>query len=274
MKAINASLELAGEEQTELVNELAAESKVYVQNVRTRFNQLIETRAIIPHLHPVLELHTGKTVGFELLARSDVQSLETPQKMFAAAEYLRRGVELSELCRSVGYEVDSYLPQGAKLFVNVHPQESLLTGLLPSLRHMRKQVPDRVIVVEIHEAAVTDHETLNLFSAAVRDLNVQIAFDDFGVGRARLLELANVPPDFVKFDLTLVRSIDEQPRHHLVVLRHLVEMMREIGCTTIAEGVETERDAENCRRFGFELAQGFLYGRPTPIAIPKKSNKS
>jgi EAL domain-containing protein (putative c-di-GMP-specific phosphodiesterase class I) len=240
--------------------------------IKAQFERLISDRAIIPHFHPVVSLANREVVGFELLVRSKIPRLQTPSQMFSAAEYLNRSAELSELCRVMGYGEEKHLPANTKLFVNIHPSEPLLTGLLPSLHKMRRQITDRQVVVEIHESAITDPDTLNEFSAAASELGVEIAFDDFGVGRARLLELANVPPSYVKFDISLVRNIERQPRHHSIVLRNLIRMMDEIGCVTIAEGVETRLDEMNCRKLNFNLAQGFLYGKPLPVKDLKGIN--
>lgn len=246
-------------------NSIAGDFVRTVPNLAKQFELLIKSRCIEPHFHPVVALDTEAIIGFELLARSSIERLRTPAEMFSAAEHLHQAAALSELCRSVGYKDESQLPKEAILFVNVHPSEPLLTGLLPAMRRMREAI-SRPVVAEIHESAVTDPATLNEFALAARELNVELAFDDFGIGRARLLELASTPPAYVKFDIRLIRNIDERPRHHAVVLRSLVSMVRELGCTTVAEGVESELDAESCRRFGFDLAQGFLFGRPAPAA--------
>lgn len=231
----------------------------------SRLQRLIDSRGIEPFFQPILRLEDRQIVGYELLARSKFDRLTTPAELFRAAECVNMAAVVSELCRSVGYEVEAGLPPGAKLFVNVHPSEPLLTGLLPSLRRMRRAT-NRPVVVEIHEAAVTDPATLDEFAAAARDIQVELAFDDFGIGRARMLEFARRPPDYVKFDLQLIRNMHQQPPHHATVLKHLVNMMLELKCLLVAEGVETERDADNCRAYGFHLAQGYLFGRPAPVS--------
>ena len=237
------------------------------RGIRQRFENLIKHRSIVPNFQPIVSTRNNEQVfGYELLARGAVAGLESPAQMFSAAEYLQRAAELSELCRAKGFEVADELPPTASLFVNTHPSESLLTFVLPSLHRMRRQIRDRKVIIEIHEGSITDSETLNEFTNSISELNVELAFDDFGVGRARLLELIHVPPAFVKFDANLTRGIDRQPKHHEIVLRHLIKMVKEIGSCPIAEGVESESEAAWCRDLGFEFAQGFFFSRPVPVS--------
>ena len=233
--------------------------------IAQRFEELIETRSIEPYFQPIISFANRNTVGFELLARGTQIGLQTPAEMFAAADYLNRGSELSELCRVIGTEVAEQLPKHAILFVNTHPTESLLTGVLPSLRRMRQQIPDRAIAVEIHEAAVNDAETMTEFRAVTARLNVEIAFDDFGVGRARMLDLLETPPDIVKVDASLIRGLGRKSRVYREFLKGMIATIRKLGCLTLAEAVETEYEADICDILGFDLAQGFYFGHPSPI---------
>lgn len=100
--------------------------------------------------------------------------------------------------------------------------------------------------------------------ATLRDLDMRLAYDDFGAGQARLLELMEVPPDYLKFDMSLTRGIAIAPFARQHILASLVRNTRDLGIVTLAEGIETEEEHEACRELGFELGQGFYYGRPRP----------
>ena len=93
---------------------------------------------------------------------------------------------------------------------------------------------------------------------------IAFAYDDFGAGQARLLELADVPPDVIKFDMSLVQGIAEASDQRCRTVRSLVKIVRSLGVTPLAEGVETPEDATACREIGFELTQGYWFGRPAP----------
>lgn len=95
-------------------------------------------------------------------------------------------------------------------------------------------------------------------------LGIRFAYDDFGAGQARLLELADVPAHFVKFDRSLIRGIHMASERKRQVVRDLVQMVLATGSVPLAEGVEDEEEAQACVEMGFVLIQGYLTGRPIP----------
>jgi EAL domain-containing protein (putative c-di-GMP-specific phosphodiesterase class I) len=96
-------------------------------------------------------------------------------------------------------------------------------------------------------------------------MNVRLAYDDFGAGQARLLELAEAPPHYLKFDRRFVMGIDQAPASRRRLVASLVAAARELLVKTVAEGVETAAEAEVCRDLGFTLAQGYHFGRPASV---------
>jgi EAL domain-containing protein (putative c-di-GMP-specific phosphodiesterase class I) len=140
-------------------------------------------------------------------------------------------------------------------------------GLLEfSLRELRELAPDTQIVLEIHEGAVADIAQMRELHAALEAMNILLAYDDFGAGQARLVELVEVPPAYLKFDLKLVHDIHHATNERQRMLASLVQMVRDLGIAALAEGVETSEEHEICRQMGFQFAQGFYFGHP---ALPK-----
>ena len=82
---------------------------------------------------------------------------------------------------------------------------------------------------------------------------------------ARLLELSEVPPDILKFDMRFVQKLDDASESKRHLLKSLVEIASDLGVKSLAEGVETGQEAEACIELGFTHAQGYYYGRPLPI---------
>ena len=99
---------------------------------------------------------------------------------------------------------------------------------------------------------------------ALTDLDVRLAYDDFGSGQVRLAELVEVRPDYLKFDISLVRDIHVASARHQQMVASLVSMVRELGVVPLAEGVETQAESDTCLQLGFELGQGFFYDKPAP----------
>ena len=110
-----------------------------------------------------------------------------------------------------------------------------------------------------------DLEAVDRLRTQLNRSGVGLAYDDFGAGQARLLELAEVPPHYLKFDMSFIRDIDSAPLSRQRLLTSLVSVARDLLVYTVAEGVETAGEADVCMRLGFTHAQGFFFGKPRPI---------
>ncbi len=232
-----------------------------------QFDQLMTQRTVAPHFQPIVALSDKQVFGYEVLARSRFFGLKDPRSMFAAAKVLDLEGELSRILREEGLRSGRVLPDGHALFVNTHPIEMDDVELLIfSLQELRESEPRRPVVLEIHEASVTHSETMLKLRAALTELGIGLAYDDFGAGQARLVELVDVPPDYLKFDMKLVQNIQSASGDRQRMLASLVKMVCDLGITPLAEGIETAGDDEICRQIGFTCAQGFYYGYP---ALPK-----
>lgn len=233
--------------------------------VLTQLDELIDRRAVTPHFQSIVAVFNNSTVGYEALARSPVMGLEHPDKMFETAALANREVELSLVCREQAVRLGRELPTGSRIFLNTHPAECLQIDVLPSLQTLRELAPNHELVIEVHEAAIDDLRIVRRFIDELTDLNVAIAYDDFGAGRSRLVELIQAPPDFLKFDRSLIAKIDSAPDKQRRMLKILVDMVHDMGTFALAEGVETRDEAECCRDLGFNFVQGYFYGDPAPV---------
>ncbi|MFK8111181.1 MAG: EAL domain-containing protein [Rubripirellula sp.] len=230
-----------------------------------QFDRLMSERLVKPHFQPIVDLSTETSVGFEILGRGSVFGLESVGAMFQAAEQLNLEVELSRLLRWEGFRVGRDLPDRPKLFVNTHPRElEEPDGLIDSLFKAREMAGQVKMVLEIHEAAVTNRKLMQSLQAALIELDIELAYDDFGAGQARLAELIEARPDYVKFDISLIREINTASEQRRRMMDTLVQMVRDLDISALAEGIETFEEAETCKEIGFDLAQGYFYGRPSP----------
>ena len=107
---------------------------------------------------------------------------------------------------------------------------------------------------------------MSRLSSILKDLDIKLAFDDFGVGEARLVELGEYRPDFLKFDMELTRSIDTASAKRLEVVRLLAKLVLDLGIEPLAEGIENIESHEILTEMGFTYGQGYFYGKPHPIA--------
>ncbi|MEM8993909.1 MAG: EAL domain-containing protein, partial [Acidobacteriota bacterium] len=177
---------------------------------------------------------------------------------------LDREADLSRAMRQRAVQDSSPFEARPVIFVNTHPAE--VKGgpgsLLESLAELSASAPHCDLVLEIHEAAVATPHLLRELGEGLSELNIDLAFDDFGTGQARLLELVEVAPRYLKFDRAWISGVDQATSHRIELLSNLVSMVRALGVLTLAEGVENEAEAAVCRDLGFELAQGYHFGRP------------
>lgn len=227
-------------------------------------NALIDDRQVIPYFQPIVEMGSWRVMGYEVLARSTLPGLKNPREMFQAAALLGMEAKLSELSREMGLLASEPIVPPAALFLNTHPSEHDGWGLIQSLERLVSLRPNVEIVLELHEGAISDLNQMRQLRDELRRLHIRLAFDDFGAGQSRLVELTEVAPDFVKFDLGLIRDIHTSaPRQQL--LEGFLKLSRDLGIVTLAEGIESAAEAETCRQLGFDLGQGYLFGRPAAI---------
>ncbi|MFO1297683.1 MAG: EAL domain-containing protein [Rubrivivax sp.] len=217
-------------------------------------------------VQPIVRAFGSERFALELLGRSSHPELPaSPVHLFALAARMGREAELSTAFREYGVRTVAKLAPGSTLFVNTHPQETFDPAFLQALSKLPHEGLDVDLVIEVHETAVMEVERMRELAARLADLKVRFAYDDFGAGQARLNELAEVPAHFVKFDFGLVHGLNEASVAKQKLVADLVRMVKELGSMALAEGVETEPEAEVCRQIGFDLIQGYLTGRPQPL---------
>jgi EAL domain-containing protein (putative c-di-GMP-specific phosphodiesterase class I) len=223
--------------------------------------------------HQAIHAADGSLFGWELLGRSAHPELDqNPTALFRLAEALQAEVQLSRLFRRIGFEAASRAGLSGPIFFNNHPAECEdFDELLAELKRLRLQYPRLDLVFEVHEAAVTDQGTMAIVRKELRRMNIGLAYDDFGAGQARLLELVEVPPDYLKFDISLVRGLEDRGSAKFRLLSTLNDMISGMGIKTLAEGIETEQAASLCREIGIDYLQGFLFSRPGPVEIELES---
>jgi EAL domain-containing protein (putative c-di-GMP-specific phosphodiesterase class I) len=230
-----------------------------------QFDRLMENRLVTPFFQPIVDMSNGRYVGYEILARSRLFGLESCGAMFDAASRLNMEVDLSRMLRWEGIREGLNLPKQPTLFVNTHPLEIQADGLISSMASIRQLSHDVPIILEVHEAAITDPAKMRELRQQLRDLDIGLAYDDFGAGQTRLTELIEAPPDYLKFDISLVHHIDQATPERQRTLESLVHVALDLGVNPLAEGIETPEEADVCRKMGFMTAQGFHFGRPAPV---------
>jgi EAL domain-containing protein (putative c-di-GMP-specific phosphodiesterase class I) len=231
-----------------------------------KLRELLHQGTVYIAFQPIVELPGRRVVGYEALGRGRHPGLpEGPIELFRTAAALGAEVELSRLFRRKLIETLASGSAYPAVFVNMHPAELAHPGLVESLTDMPRGAPHVEFTVEIHEAAIVNVPGVVALRAALRERGIRLAYDDFGSGQARLLELGEAPPDLLKFDIRFIRGVNEAPASRRRLLKSLVDIVRDLGAEPLAEGVETAEEAQACEEIGFTRAQGYLFGRPMPV---------
>jgi EAL domain-containing protein (putative c-di-GMP-specific phosphodiesterase class I) len=226
---------------------------------RAEFAAIIEQKAFRPVFQPIVELATGRHVGFEALARFDDGT--RPDLVFLAADKvgMMLPLEIAVLREQVAQAHD--LPQGSFVSLNVSP--ALAMGSTPLLDILAGA--DRPVVLE-----VTEHVEIDDYSKLMEALDkvrpyANLAVDDAGAGYAGLHHILELRPQFVKLDISLVRNIDADPARQAMVTG-MTFFSESVGCELIAEGIETENERTALRLLKIKYGQGYLLARPAPAS--------
>jgi len=239
----------------------------YLDSMRPKMQALLAERSVIPHFQPIVSLSDTTVLGYEILGRiGDGDLPSSPRELLKLSQWLGYENELSTLFREAGVEMGRKLPGTPILFVNAAPAEVYeMSAFLESLKKIHDIAPSSRVVIEIHEKTIDDKNEMAQLRDDLKNLNMGLAFDDFGVGQTRLVELANTAPDYLKFDISLIRQIHLAPKRLHQMISTFVKAAQDLGIATIAEGIESSEEADTCQNLGFNFAQGFFYGTPLPI---------
>lgn len=208
--------------------------------------------------HPIVDVRSGDTFAYELLVRCRAPGLERPDLLFALAESLDRIGDLeARILQHAGDVLAAGLPEGADLYVNLHPATLLTPELLDPLAPYTSRV-----VLEITERAALEKVSLDNL-ARLRASGYRAAIDDLGAGYSGLNHVAELRPEVVKLDRTLVQGVATSATHASLVSA-MLGACRELGIVVVSEGVETCVTRDKLADLGCFHQQGFLFAKPGP----------
>jgi EAL domain-containing protein (putative c-di-GMP-specific phosphodiesterase class I) len=211
---------------------------------------------------PIVSWSRKEVIAYEALVRPIHPALPHPGALIGAAERLGRLHQLGRQLRdnvaaTVSKASAAEVPQ---VFVNIHghdlTDEHLLAGDSPLSRMASR------VVLEITERAALEGITdLGARMGRLRKLGFRIAVDDLGAGYSGLTSFAQLQPDLVKIDMSLVRNVDQEPTKERLI-RSLAVLGQEMNIGVVCEGVETAAEREALVRVGCDLFQGYHFARP------------
>ena len=153
-----------------------------------------------------------------------------------------------------------------RLSVNLSAREFRHDGLAAQVQAAAAPLQCNSLEVEVTESLVMhDLQAAQRLLGAVRAQGVSVALDDFGTGFSSLAYLKALPLDVLKIDQSFVRGLEHDPQDRAIV-KTIVDLAENLQLATVAEGVETQPQADVLRSFGVHELQGFLFAKPMPVA--------
>ncbi|KUL27417.1 putative bifunctional diguanylate cyclase/phosphodiesterase [Actinoplanes awajinensis] len=236
----------------------------------THLRTAIGNRELILHYQPLVDAHTRETVSVEALVRwsHPQRGLLPPGAFLPQAErsdviHLLTEAVLGDAVRQAAtwHRAGCAVPVAVNLAAPVLASDRIVATIVALLAETG--LPAGSLIVEVTESAVMTRPAESADRLrSLREIGVRVAIDDFGTGNTSLGLLTQLPVDELKLDRSFVARI-----HHpqdRVIVESVARMANGLGLTLVAEGVEDEHTADTLTALGFDLLQGYHFGRPEP----------
>jgi EAL domain-containing protein (putative c-di-GMP-specific phosphodiesterase class I)/GGDEF domain-containing protein len=235
---------------------------------------IIEHRRLTPLFQPIIDMKSGRIIGYEGLIRGPSDSpLHSPTKLLKLARQSGLSHEIEKLCCQVVVEQFVKLQLPGNLFVNFSPavlmrEKSLDNGNLGIIRE--KGLDPQNVVIEVTDNEPVYEYNLEILldvAAHYQSLGFKIAIDDLGEDFSNPRMWSELRPEYVKIDRHFIQNIDKDVVKAQFV-RSLHEIVANSGCQVIAEGIETHAELILVRDLGAHFGQGYHIARPSENPSP------
>ncbi len=244
----------------------------FAASLRYRWlNTLLRQRSLVTFFQPIVPCGSPRQVfAYECLVRGRHAHGELiyPNKLYDAARATGMLPQLDREARRTAIETSAQRRLESHIFINFNPRslDNSLHGLDDTLAAARQSgIRSNRFVFEVVESdEIEDFDHLLRILDFYRQAGFQVALDDLGAGYSSLKLLARIKPDFVKLDMDLIRDVDRDPYKSQVASK-LLELARELGVSSVVEGVETEGQWQWALEHGADYAQGYFFARPDAV---------
>lgn len=226
-----------------------------------------------PYYQPKVDLLTGRSAGFEALLRwvHATNGLQLPDTIEEAFKDYELASKIGALMQAkVLADMRTWLQAGidfGRVSINAAPAEFLRDDYAERLLSRLEEygVPASSLEVEVteHVLMASGSKYVRRALAELKNAGVTVALDDFGTGYSSLSHLRDFPVDVVKIDKSFVQRMLVDPEISAIVLA-VINLAKSLDIVSVAEGIETEGQADMLRAGGCNLAQGYLLGPPIP----------
>jgi diguanylate cyclase (GGDEF)-like protein len=232
--------------------------------------EALEEERVDAYYQPIVRIDTGEIVGLEALFRVITRDgqIKTAGDYFEATSDIHTATRLTRrMLGIVARDIRGWLDQGIwfqhigfNLASSDFQHDNLVEVIKTAFAH--QNVPLEHVILEVTEGVYMGQsgEAVARQIQSMRASGLKVALDDFGTGFASLTHLLSVPVDIIKIDKSFVARMEPQSRAAAIV-EGLLSIAAKLGITVVAEGVETQSQADQLEAFGCVLGQGYLYSR-------------
>lgn len=239
---------------------------IFVLQNKEELNKLIDEQLVTYHYQPIVDVRTGKEIGFEALMRSISPAFHSPGEILkvAKAQSKLNSIEILTWTKCL----EEYISAGwdlknRKIFINSIPNQSLTDEFVGEFEKKYSQILSK-IVIEITESEQLDERFTQRKKHYTSKWGSEIALDDFGSGYNGDNTLLSLEPNYVKTDMNMLRNIHKDLKRQNL-LANLTNYAREHGMKVIAEGVETLEELEAVINLGCDFVQGYYIAKPSAV---------
>jgi EAL domain-containing protein (putative c-di-GMP-specific phosphodiesterase class I) len=237
-----------------------------VQKSKELLQRIIVRERIQVSYQPIVDLNRAQLYGLEALSSAaDDCDIAGAEMLFSIAEDTNMSIQLDRVCRRLAFRNIKGVINRLKLFINSTPQTIEDMGndrsSLVKLFEENDARPDNIVLEVTERSAINNFHEFEEILRRLRETGVKIAVDDAGSGYSTLNTIARLKPDYLKFDMALVRNIDKDKIKQDLLLT-VKDLSDKIGSRVIAEGIETKAELETIRDFGVQYGQGYYLSRP------------
>ena len=230
--------------------------------------EMIRDKRLTTFFQPIVRVaEPGQIFAHECLTRGvrPKGELVSPDRVFEAARNERVLTEVDRASRVGSITAFGRARAAGKAFVNVNPTVAFgaadMAATTAAVRAAGLK-PEQIVFEIIESDNVADERRLVRIADSYRSKGFGVALDDFGSGYSGLKFLSAMRPDYVKLDKKLIQNIDQDPYRQRMA-EQILTMARRLGATSVVEGIEREGEYHFVREAGADLAQGYLFGRPS-----------